>query len=331
MADEIIVKINNFKLVVFKSLIEQSLIVGDELILEFSPKLIRSITYTGTKSFMKLWIINMKDLVQTKEELKIPNIIDLSNDVETSDKVVEDFPVFDFYILKGSLIRKFFKVHTTDVVDIQFSLVLNQVSNKYQARNFVIISESQAFSVSSEKKMNLKTTFPLSTEELMTNKIDDYKKVIDKCQPSKEMYEFVLDKTQIQEIKRLIKNLHKISSQNKVYLNFNVDVINKKIVITDSIFSYDIDLPEGFKYPEKSFNFNILKSDFIITGNHTFTIYACENDPRIIMGASFMKSILWGMVTKISDPESINTLSEAVLDSTLENLTEYFNPDDLPF
>jgi hypothetical protein len=102
------------------------------------------------------------------------------------------------------------------------------------------------------------------------------------------------------------------------------------MIVTDSIFTYDIEFPKDFKFPENGFNFNILKSDFIITGNHTFTIYACESDPRIIMGASFMGSIIWSLVTKIPDPDSINSLSEAVLDTTIENINEYFS-DDLPF
>jgi hypothetical protein len=333
MAQDIIVTIPNFRLNTFNGLIEQSLIVGDELIMEFSPDMIRSITYTQTKSFMKLWLININDLLATEVEennkLVIPtldDIVDPNNSKQKSKKL--DFPTFDFYILKGSLIRKFFKVHTSEIVEIQFVLTKSDNSNKYQARNFSIISESQAFSL--VKKQNLKTTFPLSTEELMTNKIDDYTKIISKCQPSNEMFEFVLDKTQIQEIKRLIKNLHKISSQNKVYLNFKIDVKERKITVTDSIFTYDIELMNEIKLPENDFNFNILKSDFIITGNHSFTIYACDEDPRIILGASFMGSIIWSMVTKIPDPENINALSEAVLDTTIENINEYFS-EDLPF
>ncbi|KAA6378259.1 MAG: hypothetical protein EZS28_026214, partial [Streblomastix strix] len=96
---------------------KQSLIVGDELIMEFSPDMIRSITYTQTKSFMKLWLININDLLATEVEennkLVIPtldDIIDSNNSKQKSKKL--DFPTFDFYILKGSLIRKFFKVHT---------------------------------------------------------------------------------------------------------------------------------------------------------------------------------------------------------------------------
>jgi hypothetical protein len=330
--NDIIVTIPNFKLDIFQSLIEQALVVGEELIMEFSPDMVRSITYTQTKSFMKLWIINMSELIETPKsdgQLVIPTLDDVIDGKDPKSKVELDFPVFDFYILKGSLIRKFFKVHTSNIVEIQFTLTKTDSSNKYQAKNFSVISESQAFSIT--KKQNLKTTFPLSTEELMTNKIDDYSKVISKCQPTDDMFEFVLDKTQIQEIKRLIKNLHKISSQNKVYLNFNINVPDRKITVNDSIFTYDIDLPDEFVLPESSFNFNILKSDFIITGNHSFTIYGCDADPRIILGASYLNAIIWAMVTKIPDPDNIETLSEAILDTAIENINEYFSEVDIPF
>jgi hypothetical protein len=145
------------------------------------------------------------------------------------------------------------------------------------------------------------------------------------------MNSFVLEKSQIQEVKRLIKNLHKISSQNKVYLNFQVDIKNKKMTVTDSIFSYEIELDKDIK--GENFSFNILKSDFIITGNHTLTLYTNQSDQRIIMGTTYLNSVIWSLMTKIADPDSYNQLNDAVLDNAIEGLNdleEYF-PDDVAF
>ena len=135
------------------------------------------------------------------------------------------------------------------------------------------------------------------------------------------MFEFILTDGQIQEIKRLIKKLHKSSSNNTAFLTFGVDSDNKKIIVNDKVFTIDFQLQEDTKFPEQSFKFNILKSDFIMTGNHTFTIYTEEEERKVIFGARFASSIIWCLSSKIN-PDSIdlNDNFDSIADTTLDDL-----------
>ena len=68
MEDKITIKISNFKLNIFRNLLEQSLIVDNQLMLEFNPEMIKACSFSNTKSFMKLWTIPLNNLIINVDE-----------------------------------------------------------------------------------------------------------------------------------------------------------------------------------------------------------------------------------------------------------------------
>lgn len=309
------IKITNFKLNVFRNLLEQSLIVDTQLMFEISKSMIRSCSTSTTKSFVKLLITPMTTLIVKPEKEETAELFP----TPVIEQKEEDFPKFNMYILKGDLFKKFLSVHTSDTVDLEFSIKLE--NNKWQATNLIITGKSEGAN-------DLTTNFVLTTEELISNQIDDYSDIIKLCTPTEDMYEFVLSDTQIQEVKRLIKKLHKSSADNTAYLTFTIDAENKKIIVNDKVFSIEFDVAPEFidKFPNESFKFNILKSDFIITGNQTFSIYTNNNDNKIIFGARYAGSIIWCLSSKITEISELN-LDSSITDSTLDalDMSEYID------
>lgn len=303
------IQLKNFRLNVFKNLMEQALIVSNQLIFKVSKDMIKSCSFSETKSFMKLWMIPFKSLIVSPEKPDVESL----DDVE--EEQIIDFPEFDMYILKGELFKKFLSVHTSDTVDLIFNLQQNN-EGKWQAANLVITGKS-------EGSNTLTTNFILTTEDLISNKIDDYSDIIKECTPNQSMFEFVLSDKQIQEIKRLIKKLHKSSADNTAYLTFTVDSENRKITVNDKVFTVDFyideEIQKNIEFPEKSFKFNILKSDFIIAGNQTFSIYTEENEQKVIFGARYAGSIIWCLTTKIASGSELN-LDASIVDSTIDEL-----------
>lgn len=310
-----IIKINNFRLNIFRNLLDQSLIVDNQIMLEISSEMIRSCSFSFTKSFMKLWTIPLKTLIIVPEEIDgddfdFPGVA-TTNVVANIAKKVESisFPKFNLYILKGDLFKKFMSVHNTDMVDLEFTL--HNINDKWQAANITIRGKS-------ENNSPLLTSFILTTEDLISNIIDDYSLVLRECTPTENMAEYILTDVQIQEVKRLIKKLHKSSSNNTSFLTFTVDSENKKITVNDKVFTIDFNINIDFKFPVKSFKFNILKSDFIMTGNHTFTIYTNDVEQKVIFGAIYAGSIIWGLSSKVN--ESTINLDDSIMDSTIDSL-----------
>jgi len=304
-----IISIKNFRLNVFRNLLDQALIVDNQIMLEFSPEIIKSCSFSITKSFMKLWTIPTKSLIIVPEDTGI--------ELFASVGVVKDeltFPKFNLYILKGDLFKKFMSVHNTDMVDLEFTI--HNINDKWQAANITIRGKS-------ENNSPLLTSFVLTTEDLITNKIEDYSLVLKECTPNPSMFEYILTDIQIQEVKRLVKQLHKSSSNNTAFLTFTIDVENKKITVNDKVFTIDFFISNDVKFPPKSFKFNILKSDFIMTGNHTFTIYTDEVEQKVIFGAIYAGSIIWALSSKVN--ESTINLDDSIIDSTIDSmdLAEY--------
>lgn len=301
------IHIKNFRLNVFKNLMEQALIVDNQLMFEINKDMIRSCSFSETKSFIKLWMVPFKSLIVAPEKPEVESLDDI-------DEQVLDFPTFDMYILKGELFKKFLSVHSSDTVDLTFNL--QEKDGKWQAANLIISGKS-------EGSNTLTTNFILTTEELISNKIDDYSAVIKECTPDASMFEFVLSDKQIQEIKRLIKKLHKSTADNTAYLTFTVDSENRKIIVNDKVFTVDFyideEIQKNIEFPEKSFKFNILKSDFVIAGNQTFSIFTEEEIQKVIFGARYAGSIIWCVTTKIASGSELN-LDASIVDSTIDNL-----------
>lgn len=294
------IKLSNFKLNVFRNLMEQSLIVDNQLMFEFSSDMVRSCSFSATKSFMKLWTSQLINFIQQSDD---------SGDLQE----IPSFDPFNMYILKGDLFKKFLSVHTADTVDLIFTIEVNE-NKKNQAAAITIIGQG-------EGSNKLKTTFTLTTEELISNKIDDYSAVIKECTPSKDMFEFVLSNNQIQEIKRLIKKLHKSSADNTAYLSFKIDNENKKIVVNDKVFVVEFAFAENAKIPKESFSFNILKSDFIITGNQTFSIFTNSDEQKVIFGARHAGAIIWCLSSKIQESNDL-PFDASVVDSTIDSIDD---------
>lgn len=291
-----IFKIENFKLSAFRSLIAQSLIVNKQLMLEFGSDFIRSCSYTATNSCLKLWVCPTKDLIHSSEaELEEPKL---------------NIPTFDMFILRGDSFSKFLTVYNCDTIDIEFTLVPSTKSSK-------MVASSMKFIGKIDSGNELVTEFRMTTEEMITNRIDDYQKVIEHCTPTSDMHSVALSDSQIQEIKRLIKKLHKSNSENTSYLTFTVKPTEHSIVVNDSVFRISFDIPEELRFDSEEFSFNILKSDFIISGNQAFTIYTNATDKRVIFGANHVNAIIWCMLTKVSE---VDDFTASISESTLDEL-----------
>jgi hypothetical protein len=327
--------INNFDLLKFRKLLEQSLIVDNQLILEFSPEFIRACSTSATKTFLKLWTIPLKKLivVSEKEEIKkidedeidfddldaIQSLNDPIQDLDEASKKIINFPNFDFYVLRGEMFKKFLSVHTSDEVELEFTIVSKNDSDKYQAAEITIKSFLEA------SNSTITTTYILSTEELITNKIGDYSEIIKEMTPAKTMFEFTLFDIQIQEIRRLIKNLHKSAANNVAFLNFEINVETKKIIIKDKVFTISFDITENLKnLPEKTFDFSILKSDFIMVGNKSFTIYSENDNQKILFGGNYGGALIWCLSTKVSENNIVSGMDNIVDDGIdTINIDEY--------
>lgn len=55
-----------------------------------------------------------------------------------------------------------------------------------------------------------------------------------------------------------------------------------------------------------------------MTGNHTFTIYTNESEQKVIFGATYAGSIIWGLSSKVN--ESTINLDDSIMDSTIDAL-----------
>lgn len=300
------IQIKNFRLNVFKQLLDQSLIVDNELMFEWTTEMIKSCSFATSKSFLKLWTTNLTSLVK-QPDAEIESL-DAPKEIK-----IDDFETFNMYILKGELFKKFLSVHTLDTVDIK--ITVNVADGKRQASHITISTV--------DENNKLETTFPLTIEEMITNKITDYSSILTKCTPTQGMIKFTLSNYQIQEIKRLIKKLHNTNAENIPFLRFNIDTTNKSIGISDSVFSLilDIDtkLQDSVIFPENDFSFNILKSDFVNIGNQTFTIYTSEQDERVIFGASYANSIIWCLSSKAQENDEMS-LNDSMVDDAIDDL-----------
>jgi hypothetical protein len=312
---EIKYSIKNFKLNLFKNLLKQTLITDNQLMFEFSNDMIKSCAFSETKSFMKYIAIPFKSLIETKE--------DEGDDLfEEKTKPVENLITkpFNFYVLKGDIFLKNLTVHNSDIVDIEITVEHNDSKNVDKALFVRIFSKS-------ENNSPLVTTFILTTEEMISNKVEDYSLIIKECTTTPDMCEITLLDTQIQDIKRLIKNLHKSAAENTAYLTFSIDIEKKIINVKDSVFSIDFTIANCEKLPKENIVFNILKSDFIMSGNNTLNLYTSDSVAKVIMISEAGGALITCLTSKIN---AMSDFDSAITDSTIENLSEY-GMDDLPF
>lgn len=312
-------QLKNFNLALFGNLLNQSLRVTPQLMLEFNNNMLKSCSFSQTKSLIKLWTIPAENLLINEE-----NIVDV-NDLSTitENKKIE-IPEFNFYILRGDLFKNYMSVFSvTNSVDLTFNLI--KIEDKMQASSIIIKGKS-------ESGAQLETEFLLTTEELITNKISDYTEILRECTPSKDMFEFVLNNKQIIEVRGLIKKLHKSSVDNTAFLNFEIS--ENKINIKDKVFSlqFENDITRNLINKQninEKLNFNILKSDFNLIGDHTFSIFTNNETQKVIFGSTYSKSIIWCMSTKVGENHQNNENENFDDDDTIDSLSLSAYIDDL--
>lgn len=284
------VTIKNFNLKLFGNLLNQSISVTTQLMLEFDNGLLKSCSFSQTKSLIKLWTIPYDKLIYQPKSSE--DILSDENqlDMFPEKKIELNIPTFNFYILKGDNFKNYISVFNGDSVDLTFKLIDN--NGKKQATSLIINGKSANGSP-------LETEFTLTTEELISNVISDYSEILRACTPEPTFKQFSLDKNQIIEIRGLIKKLHKSETDNTAYLTFNVT--NNTINIKDKVFNISFINENLLNNDEFNFSFNILKSDFTLIGNHNFIAYTDSDSQKVIFSAKYGESIIWCMTTKVGD------------------------------
>lgn len=338
-----IISIKNFNLNVLKHLLDQSLIVDNQLMLEFANDLVKAVSFSPSKSLLKLWTIPFQTLIKDTDQIISPPEIKSKDKSDNSDiitsldgvlpgfedefakKTIEQFkelqniPKFNFYVLKGDLFSKYLSVHNSDIVDIEFSLE-NQ-NGKYHASTIKIIGKS-------ENGSPLETLFILTTEELISSKISDYSEIINACTPDDTMDRIIITNEQVQEIKRFVKRLHKSMVDNTAYLTFAVK--DDKIIVNDKVFTVQFTIDAELKAKAnllksgEEMTFNMLKSDFVMLGNHTFDIYTSNDNDRVIFGTNYAGAIIWCVSTKVNE-QNISLENSENLNNALDalDISEY--------
>lgn len=323
-SENVVFEIKNFNLAAFKKLIEQSLSVDKQLILEFSNEFIRGASLSATKTFIKFWTIPITKMIVIEEpeaiENEITDVIDLlPKEKKSSEPEISLSEPFDFYVDRGEIFKKFLSIYNKVAVDVKFTCTRTS-SGKLQAAEINIKSQM------SESSSYISTTYTLSTDEIITNKITDYSNIIAQLTPDKNMFEFSLYDAQIGEIRRLIKTLHKTTPKNTSYLTFKIDTDKKNVSVSDKVFDISFSLENNV--PSENIEFSVLKNDFFMLGVKNISLFVDNNQAKIIFGSNFGGAIVWSSATKVTDITiSDNSTFEANLDETIEslNLDEYLD------
>ena len=320
-----IIKVDNFNLNLFGNLLNQSLTVTPQLMLEFRDNMVKSCSFSSTKSLVKLWTIPINNFI-VKEKVAESSAIELLDNPVVLEKSFDLGADFNFYILKGDLFKKYISVFNQASVNLEFTI--KEIDGKYQATSILINGKS-------ENGSPLTTTFALTTEELISNAISDYTEILRECTPASNMFEMLLHDKQVSEIKSLVKNLRGSASDNVAYLTFEIDKI--QIIVSDRVFNlkFDIDMHIQTKNEMNNYSsdismkFNILKSNFSLIGDHSFSVFTEPNSQKVIFGSTYAKSIIWCLTTKFDNTKQLSndaTEADAIIDSL--NLDEY-NFDDM--
>lgn len=306
-----VVKLKNVDISIFNNLLLQSLEVTQQLMFEFSPEFLKSANFSSSKTLIKLWSIKISDLIKLDEVQEIEalddtdKVLNLNNEQVTKESLTKDFDkTFNFYVLNGNSFKNYLSVFKNDIVDIDFKIDMGE-DNKLQAKSIIIYGKT-------ENDRTLNAEFTLTTDDLITDKISDYNQLLTMCKPKDGMTELTLSNNHIKELRKLISNLNKTLVNNSAFVT--LDINENKIKISDKVFNLEFDDIE-IKNLKENLNFNILKSDFNLIGNHSFKIYTDENHV-IHFGAKYGNAIIWCMTSKPQD--SIQSLED---DDDLDNLS----------
>ena len=314
-----VITFKNFSLAFFAKLIEQNLMADNSINIKFTKEHIMSAAKTSSESLIKFWKIPTENLIAEAGE---EEILDFNEDGSMGDKVPE-FEDFKFYVLKGDMFKRFLNVFSDDPVTINI-----EVDDEDSVASKITITGQ------TKSGTPIQSSYLLSSAELMTSGVKDYNVVMDYVQPKSELKSFFLLKDEVDEVKKLIKDLHKTNSENTAYITIEVDPERKVVKVSDKVFKVKFQLikseADADRVPTTPQQFMILKSDFITCGKHTFEFFFNEEDQKIVMRSIYKKfdincaCINLGTREQEQSSDDIENLDDMNLD--VEDLDEeYFN------
>ena len=273
-----VVTFRNFSLAFFGKLIEQNLMADNSINIKFTKEQIMSAAKTSSESLIKFWHIPTQNLIAEPEE---EEILDFNDDGSTGTKLPE-FADFNFYVLKGDMFKRFLNVFSDDPVVVNI-----EVDDEDSVASKITITGQ------TKSGTPIQSSYMLSSAELMTSGVKDYNVVMNYVQPKEGLKSFFLLKDEVDEVKKLIKDLHKTNSENTAYVKFEVNVEKKIVTVSDKVFKVKFQLikseADTDRVPTSNLEFMILKSDFITCGKHTFEFFFNEEDQKIVMKSSYKK------------------------------------------
>ena len=293
--------INNFSISTFKRLIKQSLLVNDTIMMEVDDTLIKSVSFSGTKSLVKIWTSKTNDLSILSDNEEIDNVQDFKNK-------------FNIYILNGSAFYKFLDIFSIKE-SAKLSINVIQTNAGYQANCLTI----EGVSVLGSK---IKTNYLLSVDDMLTDKVSDYEFILKQCTPEKDYHQFTVNNTQIAEIKSLIKKLHKTVPNNTTYIKFSFK--DDKLFVSDNVFSIEVNY-ESNESDLNGLNFNILKTDFVRLEDASFIFYTNNDVNKVILGTNILNSVIWCTTLKVASDINNDDYDTEIN----ENLSDFNDIDDL--
>lgn len=287
------ITLNNFKLNVFRSIMEQSLIVSKQLMFQIDPVMSKTCGFSPTKSLIKLVTIPTERLV---------------------DGAFTPFEKFDFSIFRGDVFKKYLSVYKDDTVDITF--MVDAIGDK---------QKRQAIQIKIVNKTGLETIYATTTEGLMSDSVSDYNTLIDKVTPKPTMSEFIVQNADMADIRNLISTLHTADPKNIIYLCFEYNNETKQLTTKDSVFKQVVQHTLA-KPATGNMLFNIMKSDYIRLGNHTHSIYVDQTSKEIILIAPYNGALISSLITKVDEGAASMDFgfSEHTNGLSSEELDEYF-------
>lgn len=272
--------IKNVKLRTLELLLNQAILVKKSLMIEFKKDFMRSCSVTDSSTFMKI--------------ITIPTIKLCAND--NADNVQIDTP-FDFYLIKGDLIRPVFAFFSkTETVELSFDLLQNVGDDSnYTAVNMTVKGQTNEGS-------EIKTTIPLTNEPMSSETISSYSSKIDHLKPSPNSHEITLTESMVTEVKSLITKLNKANPNNSIYIN--VLITKKSITFSDRVFNITYDLDNEIHTITDSITFNIVKSDWIrlsVSKQNDIICYldTDNNNKKVIFITPFVGAIISSLMLKV--------------------------------
>lgn len=290
-----IITIDNFKLGLFRSMMEQSLVVNKQLIFRIDKDMIKSCSFSPTKSLIKL-------ITMPTERL--------------SDGIINDFVAFDVFIFRGDVFKKYLSVYKDGLVNITFTTIEHE--GKIIAKQIKIIDES-----------GLETVFAPTTEKMMSDSVSDYSSLIEKITPKPDMFRLLVANNHILNIRQLIGTLHNADPKNVLYLCFEYDKTNNNLSVKDSVFKQSIPFTNEVNdiLPTVDFMFNVMKTDYIRIGNHNYSIYTKHDSKELILIAAHGGMLVSCLITKVDENVAQTDLGSSELDGmglSAEDIANYF-------